>query len=251
MHVYIESHKTVRISPEGNCILSMPKAFRSAFYQGCIELDLKSCQLAVAAKQWDLPILTAFLANDGDIWQELAGYINRDITEVKGDIKEFVYAAIYGMKKRNLVRKCEESFGNSDLMSHEMIKEVLDARDKHMNEIKRRGGAFNAFGEWIETDFNEFDGWDEDDLEELQLKAERSVLACINQSWEQMLMLSVFESIKKNKNLQLVAWIHDGCIVHIKKDRHRIDSFVKRIQKDLAAKAKELGFHTRLEVTYL
>jgi len=247
---YRDSHNTVRLSAEGLSIMGMPKAFRKQFYSGCIELDLKSAQLAIVAKEWNLPVLTKFLKNGGDIWEELASFIGRDMTDVKGDIKVLTYAALYGMEYTHLVSLAEDTLGDSKILSHPILAEILKYRQKALALIRKEGGAINCFGEWVEKRKVQ-DGLQPYDWKEAQEKAERSVLASLNQATEQMLMLSVFEAIQANKNLLLVAWIHDGCIIHVKHNKEHTEAYVKRIQKKLATRAKELGIPTSLEETYL
>ena len=104
---------TVRIfENNGHAYLALKRDVRKALTRDWIEYDLKSAQLAIVAKLWNLPIITDFLRNGKDIWMEIGETLdivdkeksnpNTHFKDVKSDIKAALYAIIFGISNNNL-----------------------------------------------------------------------------------------------------------------------------------------------------
>jgi len=77
--IYGTSPNTDRFIHLGTSIVQLPKALRDALLKGTIPMDMRSCQLAIVAKLWEVPRLLDFLASRKSIWRELADWMKVDV----------------------------------------------------------------------------------------------------------------------------------------------------------------------------
>ncbi len=140
--LYKFTSRTLRLTPAGPSLASLPTEMRRAVFDDYLEVDMSSAQLSLAASSWgDLENLRDFLSSpadtagldarqsqgpkqpqsvnadwksiDRDWWHELTGWLSRelpahrynpeqDFEQVKSVLKGFTYGLFFGMKKQNL-----------------------------------------------------------------------------------------------------------------------------------------------------
>lgn len=141
--LYKFTNRTLRLTPAGPSLASLPTEMRRAVFDDYLEVDMSSAQLALAASLWgDLEDLRDFLSSPAgttgpdnrqsqdsrqtqpgnanwvavgrDWWHELTGWLSqelpalryipeRDFERVKSVLKGFTYGLFFGMQKSNLI----------------------------------------------------------------------------------------------------------------------------------------------------
>lgn len=231
---YQPSKATVRIFPYNENLLGLKKEVRKTLTTGWLECDLKSAQLAICAKTWDVPEVQQFLMEGGSIWNSLFEHFDlvKD-DEIKAILKEALYATMFGAGARKLdeILKPLGSGSLSKFLSHVVVNAMWKARKEQLELIKENNGAVNCFEQF---------------LSRKQFKM-KSILAQLAQSYELALLYPVLQLAKETKRFQIVLWQHDGFSVHItkKSDQERIIRLMKRA---VQYQARKLGIITELEV---
>lgn len=241
---YKSSAKTVRLSAVDTTIHQLPRELRKIALHGSYSIDLKSAQLALAAKYWDIPALTEALIKADETgasyWVEMLKYLGLS-AECKSALKTTTYALVFGRVKGNLVRHLaadlpmarEEGLAVAKrFVAHPLIAAILVARDKKMAEIQEAAGVLDAFGKWIEAH---------------TLVEVRSAMAQQLQSYELKLMQTVLPILETEKRLHVVSWLHDGLTVYCA-DPMEAKRQVSRLEKKINLAANQLGVVTRVEV---
>jgi hypothetical protein len=248
--LYQMTGKTLRLSPYGATVASLPGTLRQHMFEGCLEIDADSIQLALAGALWDLETVQAILReslNGGPRWWDiLVGHLlNSFPTNVydgeppsfkalKGICKGFTYAMMFGMSRPNLEHLALETgdgFGaavdeactllgaetradiGEVLLQHAAVQEILQARKQRFRAIKEEGGIEDVFGRWIALAPAE----GATPSEEAAPREVHSVLAEAMQSMEMMAMLPVGETALSSKSMSMYLWQHDGITVRPKK----------------------------------
>lgn len=248
---YKPSSRTSRVFAIGVTALALPRELRKLAFSGCYSLDLKSAQLAIAAKLWELPVTIEFPQNGGDIWRELCSHCQIDMNE-KPIIKKTLYSCLFGMSLRNLRIRLregtpdEEGIGDSSKLffEHPITKELLEGRKEQGALVLSNGGAVDAFGREIQIPYE-------------KIKGSRgvspnvaSVLAQVIQSYELNIMLQALPIIRANREIRVMAWLHDGVTLHLG-NRSKRGRWIKQICNATDSFARSQGFHTWLEVERL
>lgn len=255
---------TARIFPHGRTYLGLPKEVRRTLTAGSAEFDLTNCQLAIAAKEWQVPEVQAFLETGEKIWPELAAFFEVDVTEHKPVFKAFLYALLFGMKVE--YRKGGEPQGLVPLlatgveggeagkpstrlgpgvgwdqarrwMEHPLLSALYAARERRLREIRADGTVTTCFGTAHPSRTE---------------KEARSALAAQMQAIELSLLLPAFEFVRGQRDLTIVAWQHDGFTLH-SSDQSKLTSqpgrrgYVERLCALVNARTQARGYATRLE----
>ena len=245
---YKGSENTPRIFAVGASVHQLPRDIRKIAFSGCSECDLRSAQLAVVAKIWDIPILDEFLRAEKSIWAELHGYAQLPNLAYKPILKRTVYSIVFGMKRENLHTQLasgnmnDSGVGNERaevILKHPLIRKLLTARNKALDRIWYAGGGVDAWGNWIPT------MWTAGDKK--VIRETRSVLSHVVQSYELRLMLPALDVIRKEQQVYLVSWLHDGITVLLGNST-KADAQERRLQKAVQGEAAALGIATYLEV---
>jgi hypothetical protein len=116
-------------------------------------------------------------------------------------------------------------------MSHHLVRDLLNARNRTKKRIQAERGSLDAFGDWVAMS-------DEQDV--------KSVMAAEAQSWELRLMLAVLPVLKADPDIRLLSWLHDGISVMVPPGEEG-ERKIRRLQDAVDAEAKSLNFYTALE----
>lgn len=225
---------STRIFAFNENMLGLQKGIRRALTAGWCECDLKSAQLAICAKTWNLPKVQKFLKDKGNIWDSLFDHFNlkRD-EDIKKLFKTALYAVMYGAG-RNRIRQILEILSDDaylTFLSHPLIKVIWRARREQLSKIRKNDGATNCFGKFIST--KEF--------------SPKSILAQLAQAYEINLLYPALKLAKLDKRFHIVLWQHDGFSVYClrKEDKEMIKFNVKY---KIDERAVQLGINTELEI---
>lgn len=230
---YKPTKGSTRIFAFNENMLGLQKGVRRALTAGWSDFDLKSAQLAICAKTWNVRKAQKFLKEKGNIWSSLFEYFQIEKDEdTKKVFKTALYAVMYGAGI-NKVKEILKPLGeNSDkkFLSHPIIKSMWIARRKQLSQIRKDGGAFNCFGKFIST----------------KHFTSKSVLAQLAQAYELNLLYPVIKLAKSDNRFQIVLWQHDGFSVHWlrKEDIPSVEFNLKHAVKE---RAVQLGINTELE----
>lgn len=238
--LYNTADKTPRIYAMGSTINQLPRHIRKITLRGCVEFDVRACQLAIVARLWNLPRLAHFIGQrDKSIWEEFQERVGGG-PEYKDLFKRAVYAIVFGMQRRNLHRLLlnggENMPGLEDrekvrrFLSHGIITELLRERARQLAHLRRNGEIVDAFGL----------------VTKKKGRTLRSLMAQQVQSYEMKLMLSVLPLIKSNKNAHIVSWLHDGITVWFT-DKSEAAQLTARIVRTFNCECGKMGINTELE----
>jgi hypothetical protein len=255
---YATSPNTPRVFAAGSSVNQLPRDVRRVAFAGCVECDLKAAQLAVVARLWGVGGLQAFLEaslrGGPSVWEELAGRAGVPLSR-KPILKTTVYSVVFGMSRRNLLAQLargEGAEGGAEgvgaaaaarFFRHPLVRELLRARDRAKRATAEAGGALDAWGNFVEVDAALRDG-------RYARRDVLSVMSAVVQSYELRLMLPALEVVKKEQQLYLLSWLHDGVTVHAG-NRGKLGRQVRRLARAVAREAAALGMATELEVTEL
>ncbi|WP_102128384.1 hypothetical protein [Deinococcus planocerae] len=234
--------KTARVFADGLSYLGLSKPVRRALMPDCPELDLTNAQLAIAAQDWEVPEVQAFLSTGAKVWPELERHFQLEPDTYKPVLKSTLYALLFGMERGAIVRHLahggagehgrgigEEKAGR--LFDHPLIGALYRARERQLASLKEAGHARTVFGQT----FPVTDG-----------ESARSALAAQAQAVELWLLLPAVELLRGNRDLTLVAWQHDGFTVH-SSDKSKTERYVRQLQDAVRERAEQAGYCTRLE----
>ena len=249
--VYSASPKTVRVFSSNESLLSLYRSLRKILCQDWITADLKSAQLAIVARLWNIPSITTYLATcTGSIWKSIADECEIPYDDdTKAAIKKATYSLIFGMgyeKHRDL---CLEELSEPQydaFRNQTMIVDLLAARKQQIKAIHKAQGAYDAFGQWLDLRHRAEIGF------KYQLDNSRSIMACVAQSWELRLLMpclqKAIDTQGERSGLCLLSWLHDGfCFVPAREDQREYwTGVLANAVKDQAMAA---GMLTELEFT--
>jgi len=241
--IYQCSPKSDRVCTIGSTIHQLPRELRKLAIQGpsSFGCDLKSAQLAIVARLWNLDQNRSFLESGGSIWTELLGHLCLD-TSYKDTLKQAMYSIVFGKTEQNLKIFLEEGGMGIRPLSHEritqffrypLIREILEGRQRHFNKIKSDGGTYDAFGGWIKRIQHEC--------------PPHAVAALQAQSFEFAIMLPVLDELRQHPDRYTVlSFLHDGLTIHCR-DEARKNTIFETLRKRVQEKAQQLGIPTILE----
>lgn len=249
---YLGSSRSPRLSVIGTSIHLLPRKIRKLALSGrsTWECDLKSSQLAVVAKQWDIPPLQEFLQSSLDggysIWDELSRTAEVPLDICKPILKTTIYSTVFGMGEDKLAAQLalgtEKKHGIGQdaarrVLSHPLIREVLKKRRIQMRLIEENGGAEDAWGYW------QYAPWDN----KTNAPDVPSALAYCVQSWEMRVMLSLLPVFKAEEQIHCLSWLHDGVTLHLG-NRTKTDEHLHKIRNAVNTVAWALSFATALDI---
>ncbi len=249
--VYSASPKTVRVFSSNESILSLHRSLRKILCQDWISADLKSAQLAIVAKLWDIPSINTYLtACKGSIWKTIADECSIPYTEdTKAAIKKATYSIIFGMGSKKHRELCAEELSEEQyeaFLGQPMIVDLLKARRQQIRLIHSAKGARDAFGQWLELRHRAEPGF------KFQLDNSRSIMACVAQSWELRLLMpclqKAIDTQGERSGLCLLTWLHDGfCFVPARDDQREYWTGI--LANAVKEQAIAAGMLTELEFT--
>lgn len=251
---------TVRVFPIHLSMIGLKSPTRRALMAGCYDLDLRSAHLAIAAAKWGMPSLQRFLEGGESIWPVLFEAVGRDhdtlcsteraeYDRVKSALKEAVYASAYGMLKQIVTRRLRENLGREagdGFRDHPFIQELFRARDAQLEDILRDRGAVDCFGR--------LHGFTDKDAVREKARA-RSILSCVSQSWELLLLYPAVEyAVEQDAGrrlFQVVAWQHDGFTIKTGADRMKRMRLLRELKRRVRRQGEKYGIPAELTVEYL
>lgn len=249
-HIYEQPQPFYQPSKTGNTdrvfgvIGSLPllsKPVRTAWTKGWYKADLRSAQLAINARFWEVPEVTEFLKkNRHSIWKELTNHFvlkGNDADRAKGPLKKALYCLCYGMDARKIATELQDGLeavgiqrNGRFLFKHPLIRALLAARKRMTRRISKAGGGLTCYGRWHSTS----------DLQPHQ------ILALQSQAIELKLMHPLFLIAVKSKDFKITLFLHDGMAIHFT-DKNRIASWQRRMSNEVRKIAATYGIETDLE----
>lgn len=239
-----------RVWGQGHSLAQVDTRVRRAVLHDSIELDLRSSQLAIAARDWELPLLTEFLANGRSIWNELMDYLGLPRgSALKKALKAGTYGLVYGAGPGRIRGDVEDEYQSrtgqpipledaAAFLEHPLMREVMVSRDDQLARIRSEHGAENCFGQWIcdgKSYGNDFS---------------RSVLAQCAQARELWLMeplvdLGLEEAASPTRRWYVTLWQHDGVSIRLGRGAD-----LGSLQDAASWRARKYGYNTELETKY-
>lgn len=238
VNAYAAKERTDRIYAETSL---MPKEVREAALAGCWSLDLKSAQLRIIAKLWNLPEIDAI----PDVWQYL--YNELGVTEQKKpDLKRMLYIICYGGGRETMLERAEKGKMDGSLidpfLALPLVQTIQAARDREVEKLMGRGFIEDAWG----------DRYFLKDVDAKNIyQAACSLLGRQGQSYEMKLMLAAFDVIAADDDLVLILWLHDGCYLDVVHHKQNAEHKLNMIQSAVADMADRLGINTQLDIQRL
>jgi len=278
--LYLPCDRFPRLKADyANQAMNLPsEILRSMYIERDYELDLSKAHLASyapVAKREGLEVptlekcLQANLRGDeellegGDLWMDLAMAVNTDVFDDPKALRSAVkraYSAVYGSGRQNVLYRIYKKYGKltghypnegleplRPLLSHPLMEELLETRDKLELIVSERAGLEDANGRFIPLS-----AWDQTKRKENRW---RGVLAYVNASYEQELMAALFDEAQAERDrdgeTRFTVWLYqaDGVTVRIDR-RYSHANQIERLQKAVADRAEELGVPTELEVDW-
>jgi len=263
--------RTDRIFSANHSALILPSDVRKVLCQDFHEIDLKSAHLMIAAWLWGADRAKAKLRReDYSVWDDLERHYGPLIAErfgtpnglpdsewstFKGALKGALYSVVFGMNeanvKGNLTRELKPLLGEevgAHFGQHELIRDLLDAREEQFIQIQRQEGMKAAGGRWIDLGSRIRVAQREGRSNVMQAAAAK-VLGTVAQSYEMELM-SVLVDLEQEREsrdarnyFRVAFWLHDGAYVQARS----IGARMKDLDERLEQKAEELGVHARFE----
>jgi hypothetical protein len=263
--------RTDRIFSANHSALILPSDVRKVLCQDFHEIDLKSAHLMIAAWLWGADRAKAKLRReDYSVWDDLERHYGPLIAErfgtpdglpdsewstFKGALKGALYSVVFGMNeanvKGNLTRELKPLLGEEaggHFGRHELIRDLLDARQEQFIQIQRQEGMKAAGGRWIDLRSRIKVAQREGRSNVMQAAAAK-VLGTVAQSYEMELM-SVLVDLEQEREsrdsrnyFKVAFWLHDGAYVQARS----IGARMKDLDERLEQKAQELGVHARFE----
>ena len=231
------SENTDRLFGYGANITNLKKEVRKALTKGWYEADLKSAQLAIVAKLWNIPEVISFLQSGKSFWKEMMAYLNVD-DSAKSLIKDHTYGVIFGMSKERLVEEMDlglkeygiENGGNL-FLQNPIISALIKGRSKYISKLLKEGTMIDAFGEVFEVN-------------KLNIL---SILARQAQSYEMALIYPIFELAKTTNDFSIQLYQFDGVSINFH-NKKRLKNWMSLIEACVENKANELNMYTSLEI---
>ncbi|GBF07246.1 hypothetical protein DAERI_130076 [Deinococcus aerius] len=223
-----------RIFAEGFSFQNIKREYRRRILYDTIEVDLSSAQLSIAAHLWKVKPLLDLLHSPESIWKALHHSLAKEFSETtKAQMKTAVYAVTFGGGE-NTILESLESFSTKEkeeFLKLPPIHALRRAQTRELKKISNAGGAMSAQGIWIP-----------------RTNAPQSVLVKAMQSYERLLIEEVYKvALDSHRDVRILSHEHDGVSLKVLKS-DRVRSTLKRMQKAVRLKAKELKVEVALEV---
>lgn len=226
---------------------------RAPLVQDWISLDLKSAQLAICARQWDIGPLLEFLHDDGDIWKELTSWMGLP----KPALKKALYAITFGARAHWLqgsppsalqdalasegdLSSEEAEQARHRLLNHPLMKALLEERNHRIEEIRQEESIKDCFGSVMELPSGTSTGANSNTTVLTLLSAESSAV-------EMQLLWPAFEKvIGAETRCKIMLYAFDGFYLKAA-DPGRNELWTQKLQNAVNQQAEELGIPTSLE----
>ncbi len=248
--MYKPADKTTRVFTLRESVLRLHRDLRKIMTRDWVTADLRSAQLAIVAQVWGIPTLTDYLQSRRSIWSDLCQHMGMEFTaDNKANMKAVLYSLIFGAGRKSLTAKLGRSFpcgreAYERFKSDRVIRSLILARHREKQKIRRDQGAFDAFGNFTELEVTSSERYEYDRDNCL------SILACVAQSYELMLLLPVIRLAVAEQSghhgFAVTTWLHDG-FTFTANDPRDMTTWKDRITAAVKAEAERLGIITELE----
>ncbi len=237
--------RTVRLFSSNESLCRLPRPVRRVLTHDWTSVDLRSAQLAIVGRLWDVPAVEDLLHSGTSVWHHLCEKLGIPFSEdTKKGVKQMVYALVFGSGKRKgsaTDQAARHYFPeDSSIVTRFFQVPVVDAlyhrREVEKERVIAAGGAKDAFGNWIALPADEYGK-----------PNARSVLASQAQSYELRLLWPVIEEAMTTDQFDVTVYLFDGLCLAFK-DTSKRERILGRLQGKVAAVSEELGMPTALVV---
>lgn len=250
--VYVPTKNSDRLFTMGASMQNLKKNVRKALTQGWVEFDLSSAQLAIIARQWDVPEVIDFLESGKKLWNDLMDHLNlgelnaSEYDRVKSTLKDHTYGIIFGMGEERLVSELNadlSDFGVVDggvkFLEHPVMKSVLAARKKRITALLRAGFTTEVC--------DASSAFDAPTLKTIKVTKKNvlSILAQEAQAMEQVLIYPAFQLTNETDDFQITLYQFDGFSVSFS-NKSRQEYWTNRICEVVDAACEYYGIKSFL-----
>jgi hypothetical protein len=248
--------RSTRAFATNESVLRLHRDLRKILTQDWITADLRSAQLAIVAKVWEVPEIEQYLIagqlSKRSIWDDLCAYMGLEMNSTnKAKVKTPLYSITFGAGRKRLHALFAREFGKGNgrqaydkFRKHPIIRALLIARSRQLKAIRLAKGGTDAFGRFLKLEKRHKTGY------VYMFDNSRSILACIAQSYELQLLLPVI-NLSMNEQLKehgftITTFLHDGFTFDSFKtaDQQRWKDKLAQVVKE---EADRLGIRTELE----
>ena len=237
--VYKPTQNSLRLYTMGPSLQNLKKEVRKALTKDWIEADLSNAQLAIVGKLWGVSSVNNYLKTVKSVWSGLINFmgLSHVASEVKGTLKDHTYGLVFGMAKERIVRELDLALGKyidnagEKFLSFPILRDLLSARTRIINQYMTVGFAIDAFGDQIKV----------------TKKNVLTVLAQVAQSYETLLIYPAFEIASRTDEMSITLLSHDGFSFTVSNNAHRA-YWIERVTEAVNNRAIQMGILTHLEV---
>lgn len=248
--------KSTRAFATNESVLRLHRDLRKILTQDWITADLRSAQLAIVAKVWDVPQIEQYLIEVQEsgrtIWEDLCQHMGLEYNSTnKAKVKTPLYSITFGAGRNRLHALFTREFGHGNgkaaynqFKKHPIIRALLIARSRQLKAIRLAQGGTDAFGRFLKLEKRHKKGYN------YLYDNSRSILACIAQSYELKLLLPVIDMAKeqqsKDRGFCITTFLHDGFTFDAfrPEDQQRWEDKIAKAVKD---ESDRLGIRTQLD----
>lgn len=220
-------------------LLSLKGSIRRIFTQEWVDYDLKSAQLAIVAREWDIPELRAFLESGQSVWTHLTTELGVPAAS-KPAVKEAVYSLVFGASKGTISTRLASELGTNDdrgFFDIKLVNLVYKAREERAEALLQAKEGTTIYGRRIKIAWAP---WPE------RMDVARSILAQQAQALELHLIHPIYELAKTTNQFHVMLYQFDGVTIRYR-DKRTAKSRHARITNAVDRRARELGIPTNLE----
>ena len=218
--VYKPTENTDRLFGNGANITNLKKNIRKILTRGWTEADLRSAQLAIVARLWNIKGIDSFVKKSP--WDSLI--IATGLT--KSMVKDYTYGAIFGMSLKRIKDEAGVKFFN-----HPLIQALLKARQSYISKVVKDGYLLDAFGTSLEVT--------KDNV--------LSIIARQAQSYEMALIDPIFKLAATTEDFTVQLYQFDGVSLKFHNENTK-SLWISKIVSAVDEVAKNLGIDTELVV---
>ena len=240
---YFENNPYERVWTEGVSLQNIKREHRKDILKGCIEADLTSAHLSIAAYDWNIPSLKNLLEQDINIWKHIHKELDIEFSpETKAGFKIGVYAIIYGGGESTIREKMGEESIESEIIEKflkvPIILDLMEAGKIERDKATKQKWVYLANGDKL---YSRKANGNQKAIKPYALVSWRAI------SIERYLIESCFEvATKYPKDFRILSLEHDG-FTFAMLDKSKEKTVWNRLAKAVAERGKELGIRISLE----
>jgi len=265
----------------GDSFLQLPKSIRSILTQDWLEIDLEQAQLRILSHWWQCQPVIDFINSGLSLWQELESFVLNALPPgtslspeskeaLKSCNKKLIYSTCYGMGLRNLKTNYRDSFQDifpsysvpltktistrkgpkliklsigEFICSHPLISSLLGERSKWIKKVRDEHGAMSPYG-FVPL---------------LKGMNPAAVLSTVAQAYEQKLMEPLLSLCSNDRQVdsrgyltsrfQVIAWIHDGAILHLQ-DKRKGSAYLNKLFQHWSTLSSQLHIPISVSLSF-